>query len=141
MSNINNGGPAFPCLPPLAPDGFPAAGHPYPSDGMTLRDYFAAKAMPAIYADAMKEQAKGSELFSHPDWRVGLALDAYAMADAMLKAREEARANARHIAAAPELLDALERLLGSGDVRDAADIGALKQARAAIAKAEGVSHE
>jgi hypothetical protein len=41
------------------------------------------------------------------------------------------------IAAAPDLLDALERLLESGDVRDAADAGALKQARAAIAKAVG----
>ncbi len=46
-------------------------------------------------------------------------------------------ANARLAAAAPELLDALERLLDSGDVRDAADAGALKQARAAIAKAVG----
>jgi hypothetical protein len=41
------------------------------------------------------------------------------------------------IAAAPDLLEALERLLMSGDVRDAADTGALKQARAAIAKAAG----
>ncbi len=44
---------------------------------------------------------------------------------------------AQLIAAAPELLAALERLLNSGDVRDAADAGALKQARAAIAKAVG----
>ncbi len=41
------------------------------------------------------------------------------------------------IAAAPDLLEALDRLLQSGDVRDAADAGALKQARAAIAKAVG----
>jgi hypothetical protein len=41
------------------------------------------------------------------------------------------------IAAAPDLLAALERLLESGDVRDAADAGALKQARTAIAKAVG----
>jgi hypothetical protein len=49
----------------------------------------------------------------------------------------EAEANGQLIAAAPELLAALERLLNSGDVRDAADAGALKQARAAIAKAVG----
>lgn len=46
-------------------------------------------------------------------------------------------ANARLIAAAPDLLAALERLLLSGDVRDAAEKSALTQARAAIAKAEG----
>lgn len=45
--------------------------------------------------------------------------------------------NARLVVAAPDLLDALERLLTSADVRDAADAGALKQARAAIAKAVG----
>lgn len=49
----------------------------------------------------------------------------------------EAEANARLIAAAPDLLAALERLLASGDVRDAGEAGALKQARAAIAKATG----
>ena len=36
-----------------------------------------------------------------------------------------------------ELLYALERLLQSADVRDAADAGALKQARAAIKAVEG----
>lgn len=46
-------------------------------------------------------------------------------------------ANARLVVAAPDLLDALERLLASGDVRDAADAGVLKQARTAIAKAVG----
>ena len=55
--------------------------------GMTLRDYFAGKALPAIYADCMtlfeKEGCPG------PDWRDGVAKDAYLMADAMLKARLE----------------------------------------------------
>jgi hypothetical protein len=50
---------------------------------------------------------------------------------------DEDEANARLIAAAPDLLEALRRLLDSGDVRDAAEKGALAAARAAIAKAEG----
>ena len=50
--------------------------------GMTLRDYFAAKAMPVDY-----ELAKKSKKYSDTDWRIGIALDAYKMADAMLKAR------------------------------------------------------
>jgi hypothetical protein len=56
--------------------------------GMTLRDYFAAKAMPAIYDVAMREAEQGSGLLADDQWRVGLAFDAYKMADAMLKARE-----------------------------------------------------
>lgn len=67
MSDIKDGGPAF---------------------RMTLRDYFAAKALPAIYSEAMAEY-ETTGLFSYPDWRTGLALDAYEMADAMLKARGE----------------------------------------------------
>ena len=47
--------------------------------GMTLRDYFAAKAMQVDYELAKK--------YSDPYWRIGIALDAYKMADAMLKAR------------------------------------------------------
>ncbi len=53
--------------------------------GMTLRDYFAAKAMPATMAefdDGWKQHAYESETFLQ--WA---AERAYAMADAMLKAR------------------------------------------------------
>lgn len=53
--------------------------------GVSVRDYFAGKALPAIYADCMtlfeKEGCPG------PDWRDGVAKDAYLMADAMLRAR------------------------------------------------------
>lgn len=49
--------------------------------GMSLRDYFAAKAMMIDYNLAKD--------FSDPDWRVGIAKDAYKMADAMLEARKE----------------------------------------------------
>ena len=52
----------------------------YAQDGMTLRDYFAAKAMQGLLSD--------------PDWRVGTNIDdtvyaAYKAADVMLKARKE----------------------------------------------------
>ena len=68
MSNTNTGGPAFP------------NSHFRNSNGMTLRDYFAAKAMQGFVSD--------------PDWRVDMMPDetaraAYHQADAMLKAREQ----------------------------------------------------
>lgn len=50
--------------------------------GMTLRDYFAAKAIGPLL----------QQIKTYPDenWRMGIAIDAYAMADAMLAARERA---------------------------------------------------
>ena len=74
MSNTNTGGPAFARPASEAHQhGMHAA-----QQGMTLRDYFAAKAMQSMngrsdYADTPAE---------------AIALDAYALADAMLKARE-----------------------------------------------------
>lgn len=81
MSTINDGGAAFPVLERGG------NGLELTSPGMSLRDHFAGLALPSVYASAMADAAQGSGLFSHPDWRVGLALDAYAMADAMLIAR------------------------------------------------------
>ena len=72
--------PAFPN------EGFNGWGKPF--EGMTLRDYFAAKAMQAVYAknwDMFMD-----ETFETPEEVVsGTANDAYALADAMLKARGE----------------------------------------------------
>lgn len=83
MRDIKDGGPAFPFLE------FHGAGPEYQQHtGLTMRDYFAAKALPNIYSLAIKEASEGSGLFGDPEWRYGLALDAFAMADAMLKARE-----------------------------------------------------
>ena len=83
MSEINTGGPAFPDWPESA---FPSTFHsisPEPHQvhrwGMTLRDYFAAKAMQGLIA-----QSAGTALGS----RVEIAAEyAYAAADAMLAAR------------------------------------------------------
>jgi hypothetical protein len=52
---------------------FPTPAHNLQNDGMTLRDYFAAKAMQGLMDAAMPT----------PE----IAAAAYAMADAMLKAR------------------------------------------------------
>lgn len=70
MSNTNTGGPAFPTGTGVTPY----------NPGMTLRDYFAAKAMQGLLAQAM-----GTALGSDPKYAAEYA---YATADAMLKARE-----------------------------------------------------
>jgi len=64
--------PAFPCQE-ILPDGL---ANLTPQRGMTLRDYFAAKAM-----QAMTERGEASQWF--------VAMQAYKVADAMLKARIE----------------------------------------------------
>ena len=64
----NTGGPAFPSHGSMG-----EVAH----EGMTLRDYFAAKAMQALIT------AERGELHYHHG-----AADAYAYADAMLKARQ-----------------------------------------------------
>lgn len=48
--------------------------------GMTLRDYFAAQAIGPLLQQI--------EPYTHGAWRLGIAADAYAIADAMLAARE-----------------------------------------------------
>lgn len=83
MSNtINNGGPAFPI--PLHP------GQTYTAhalcDGMTLRDYFAAKALPV----AWEAYDKGYTSYESEDVTTGITEHAYQLADAMLRARGEA---------------------------------------------------
>jgi hypothetical protein len=62
---------------------FPVA--PYKS-GMTLRDYFAAKAIPTLIGNFL---SKDLDLTDPNGWMDGLAMDAYSMADAMMKARNE----------------------------------------------------
>jgi hypothetical protein len=69
MSNTNTGGPAFPSTADNE--------YGYPAKGMTLRDYFAAKAMQNVF------NTGGDD-----DERQYVAMHAYKMADAMLKARE-----------------------------------------------------
>jgi hypothetical protein len=53
--------------------------------GMTLRDYYAAKALPSLLRYFLKEEFHLTDI----SWMEGVAMDAYKMADAMMKAREE----------------------------------------------------
>ena len=55
-------------------------------NGMTLRDYFAAKAIPTLIGNFL---SKDLDLTDPNGWMDGLAMDAYSMADAMMKARGE----------------------------------------------------
>jgi hypothetical protein len=84
------GGPAFPSDP----------GTTY--GGMTLRDYFAAKAMQSIIQArttvngefeasfaTVVDSGLGHPIYEGVTWADDVAGDAYFMADAMLKARDE----------------------------------------------------
>ncbi len=65
---------------------FPDHGGKYDcTGGMTLRDYFAAKALPDLIAGYSRNQGSGPYLDASPD---EIAYWAYRYADAMLKARE-----------------------------------------------------
>ena len=72
MSNTNTGGPAFPTGTGVTPY----------NPGMTLRDYFAAKAMQGIMAGRFP-------IMLEPDAEHKVAEAAYIQADAMLKARDQ----------------------------------------------------
>lgn len=79
----NTGGPAFPCDCIPMPNGKVLT-----SDGMTLRDYFAAKAMQGLVSVELTEQ--NIDMFRRDkDGHPSVSLTAYYIADAMLKAREQ----------------------------------------------------
>ena len=91
MNMINDGGPAFPVWELNGKDIPEMTGF-----GMTLRDYFAAKAMAALIAEPVSDgwqstvahwanKLQGHAQMSGPDI---VAHVAYMVADAMLKARE-----------------------------------------------------
>lgn len=83
MSKQNDGGPAFPHSTRLvAPDTYERLTHGW----MSLRDYFAAKAMQGLLANNMMGDASLHECA--PDWLSDISVGAYEFADAMLRARE-----------------------------------------------------
>lgn len=71
MSRSNSGGAAFP------------TGHPAQA-GMTLRDYFAAKAIPVIAEMNQNNMTEGRYA-----WLRDLASDAYDLTDAMIAERDK----------------------------------------------------
>lgn len=76
MSDIKDGGPAFPNVPDGAGDKWQNR-----NAGMTLRDYFAAKAMNGVLSDPNVRLRTSEEVAE-------LAAAVYRIADAMLRARE-----------------------------------------------------
>ena len=74
MSAQGNGGQAFPCSHQNMMTGFPTE----EMSGMTLRDYFAAQALTGMLADS---NVQGSPKT--------FAERSYALADAMLEARQQ----------------------------------------------------
>ena len=94
MSNKKDGGPAFPAYADLGSRENYASGKTV-EQGMSLRDYFAAKAMQAVWSG--QEQSYPGPY--PPDeekleqWRTEslerAAIWSYRQADAMLKAREQ----------------------------------------------------
>ncbi|QUN56106.1 hypothetical protein [Burkholderia cenocepacia] len=86
MSEIKDGGPAFPW-----------GEHGTHLGGMTLRDYFAAKALTGMLAEPLSDDTEPSSIFFTPNFdkeyaQPGdrIAAAAYVLADAMLRARGEA---------------------------------------------------
>ena len=91
MSNTNTGGPAFPVADPFAVKCPPTDVEALRlQQGMTLRDYFAAKAMPFEFKDYWDCFAELENQTINEFWREEIAESCYAMADAMLRAREAA---------------------------------------------------
>lgn len=82
MNEKNNGGPAFPVADRLNFG-------PEVNQGMTLRDYFAAKAMAGMLAGSDNTDFDDEALrrSDYPAYCDLFAEGAYSMADAMLKAR------------------------------------------------------
>ena len=81
-SEGRDGGPAFPCSNEQFTYGNPQAGDAWA--GMTLRDWFAGQALPAVIANCKNDS---DALAYKGDIEAFFAVRAYSVADAMLAAR------------------------------------------------------
>lgn len=95
MTKKDKGGPAFPVHPDMAAK--IGCVNSETDAGMTLRDYFAAKALPSVlssWLETTKDWDDGNELtdFNEPEGFSSLAAaiaeGSYAVADAMMYARK-----------------------------------------------------
>lgn len=82
MSAPKDGGPAFPVSTGNASEGHQDGHSTWQFPGMTLRDYFAAKAMQGMVAHDPESFARVGEVIGE-----AIARQAYSVADAMLDAR------------------------------------------------------
>ena len=82
--SANTGGPAFPSKKRIYRAGY-ATQEFEPINGMTLRDYFAAKAMQGLCA---RTDGKGFDFLTFENDPMRVAGWAYDVADEMLKARQ-----------------------------------------------------
>lgn len=80
---INDGGPAFP-VKTFSVDTFGTPILSVDEQGMTLRDYFAAKAMQGLLSQPLSDGAEWEENYLEI-----IATESYKMADEMLKARQQ----------------------------------------------------
>jgi hypothetical protein len=85
MSIEDNGGPAFPESDVMALDPRNTAEMVSLAHGMTLRDYFAAKAMQGMLCNGFVPSLSQDANRPHYNY----AKHAYAIADAMLEARKQ----------------------------------------------------
>lgn len=108
MEQIKNGGPAFPCHTNPRPGTLNEA-----PQGMTLRDYFAAKALNGMLAHATRYLPRPG---ASADWHVAIAEEAYELADAVLYVRGGSVAPTEVNVG---MLTALEAVLAGGDLSTA----------------------
>jgi hypothetical protein len=87
MRPFDDGGPAFPQTVAEI-RGIATNSAEFGMPGMSLRDYFASKAMQAIFGGVGAQQVANRDLrYDETNWAEVVALNAYEMADAMLKVR------------------------------------------------------
>ena len=82
MSTPNNGGPAF----PIPHHEMTIEGQTLrETQGMSLRDWFAGQIAPTIWREFQEDGTSAK----FPEWKNGVAIESYRIADAMLAEREK----------------------------------------------------
>ncbi len=86
-NNIDDGGAAFPVIPPVDPStGQQAPGYPFPEIGLSCRDWFAGQALTGLLSSRTSELANRFAGMSNDQRAKMIARDSYMLADAMIAA-------------------------------------------------------